>query len=303
MRKFMILIATGLIGTMSTKADQPKWYVAPIVDEKPNLEQGLNAPVWKKALKISFNQLYNASGTSTMYPSETYWLYAGTSLFVGFKFINPDAPELWVAKPNQPHDHPAVFNGENMELFVGDFDSNLYYQLVIDAVGNLYDGEKHSKKWDAKWNYRVKICEKYWTVIVEIPKDILATIWKKGSFITISIGRSSYRSDGTEREMTVLVNPGYHSPTERLFIGEIKPRELGERIDLAVKNLKSMFAAESFPAKVANELDAMDKVARIYCASPNISLAEYRQDYDQYIQFKRKLAELKCDTVLSFIFK
>jgi len=113
-------LASGLVSILllflsgSARADAPRWFVAPVVDKAPDIELGLADPAWEKALKPPFAKLEDGPGDTTKYPIESYWLRAGSSLFVAFKCINPSSPNLWAA-PNQLRDS-NVYTKECIEL-------------------------------------------------------------------------------------------------------------------------------------------------------------------------------------------
>ncbi|MEI6072620.1 MAG: hypothetical protein WCS31_12560 [Verrucomicrobiae bacterium] len=292
----LLLIVSG-----SAWADAPRWFVAPVLDKAPDIELGLADPAWEKALKIPFAKLEDAPGDTSKYPTESYWLRAGGSLFVAFKCTNPSSPKLW-ATDNQLRDS-NVYTKECIELFVGDFAGDLYYQLVVDACGNLFDGQRANAAWNGDWKRKVDRQAGCWTVIYEIPAPILSTIWEPGSFITINVTRHGSNPDGSGGEITSLSPPGAHSPKERVFLGRSNPALLGTNLAQAVKALKANFAKAQLPKSATEKLAAMDAFVAACAGAGDVPLERYQELFAQYVQFEKGLKGLEQDIVLNVIFE
>ena len=299
-------VVSGLVSILllfvsgSARADAPRWFVAPALDKAPDIELGLADPAWEKALKIPFAKLEDAPGDTTKYPTESYWLRAGGSLFVAFKCINPSSPNLW-ATPNQLRDS-NVYTKECVELYVGDFAGDLYYQLVVDACGNLFDGQRTNSSWNGDWKHKVDRQAGCWTVVYEIPAPILSTIWVPGSFITINVTRHGSNPDGSGGEVTSLSPPGAHSPKERVFMGNSNPALLGTNLAQAVKALKANFLKAQLPKSASGKLAAMDAFVATYAGSGDVSLERYQELFAQYVQFGQGIKGLEQEIVLNAIF-
>jgi hypothetical protein len=281
-------------------AEEPKWFSAPALDKAPDLALGLNDPAWAKALRIPFSKLEDAPGDTAKYPTESYWLYANGSLFVGFKCVNPSSPRLWVT-PDQLRD-TGIYTKESVELFVGDVSGDLYYQLIVDAAGNIFDGKRSDHKWNGDWKHKVDRQAGYWTVVYEIPGSILSTIWTPGSFVTIDVTRHGFDPDGSGGEATAISPPGVHSPEDRVFLGRVNPALLGGRLARAVQMLKVKFAKTSFSRDATTKLAAMEAFAATCSGSGDVSLERYRELFRQYVVFGRELKGLEQEIVLRAIF-
>lgn len=109
-----IILLAFMATACSVRAGAPVWFEAPELPEAPRLESGLKDPAWAKALRVP---LEKSDGEIGRFTTESCWLYAGGSLFVGFKCANPDSPRLH-AVPNVPRDQP-IYTKESIELFLG----------------------------------------------------------------------------------------------------------------------------------------------------------------------------------------
>lgn len=256
-KKAAILTAILFSGILSLYAVPPKWFEAPVVNQGPNLQQGLNDPVWQKALKIPFSKFENKPGHTKKYPTESYWLFGDGALYIGFKCVNPNSPKLWQSS-KQPRDNSLLFRHECVEFFIGDIKGDLYYQIAIDTLGNLYDGKQFDKKWDGPQKHKVDIQEGYWTLVVEIPPEMLDTIWCPGSYITFDITRHGHKPDGSGRETMTLSPPGVHSPEDRLFLGSINASLLGTTIKKSIARFKNEYATVKFPKSITNKLEEFE---------------------------------------------
>lgn len=284
----------------TARAAEPKWFVAPVLDKAPDLSQGLNDPAWAKALKVTFTKLEDGPGDTTKYPTESYWFRAGGSLFVGFKCVNPASPKLKVT-PKQLRDS-CIYQDESVELFVGDSDGDLYYQIIVDAAGNIFDGQRSNAGWNGDWKRQVEVKDGYWTVVVELPDPILSTVWQPGSCVTIDVTRHGFNADGSGGETAAISPPGVHSPEDKVFLGSVNPALLGEKLLRSAKEFRGDFAKVSFPKPVVDRLAAMDAFAATCAASGDIPLERYRGFFKQYVQSGRELKGLEEDIVLNAIF-
>ena len=293
----VFLLALGLC---NARAAEPKWFAAPRLDKAPSLDQGLADPVWAQALKIPFVKLNDGPGDTKKYPTESYWLYANGSLFVGFKCVNPDSPRLWVT-PNQTRDQ-SIYTKECVELFLGDFEGGFYYQLIVDAAGNIFDlSSKEGPGWNGDWKCKAEVHPGYWTAVVEIPAPILATLWTPGSFVTLDVTRHGFNPDGSGEEVTTISPPGTHSPEDRVFLGNVNPALLGEKVSQSVKEFKKDFARAPFTKEATAKLVSLEAFAA-ECGKADVSLARYQVLFKRYVQCGRELAELKQDIVVNVIF-
>ncbi|MEI8037741.1 MAG: hypothetical protein WCJ14_05065 [Verrucomicrobiota bacterium] len=295
-------LAAFLFGCVlsAASAAEPRWFVAPALDHAPDIERGLADPAWAKALKIPIAKLEDGPGDTTKYPTESYWLRAGGSLFVAFKCTNPGSPSLW-ATANQLRDS-NIYTKECIELYVGDFAGDLYYQLVVDACGNLFDGQRTDSKWNGDWKRKVERQAGCWTVVYEIPAPILSTIWEQGSLITINATRHGSNPDGSGGEVTALSPPGAHSPKERVFLGSSNPALLGTKLAQAVTAFQANFAKAQLPQSASEKLAAMAAFESTCAGAGEVSLVGYQALFAQYVQFVRRLKGLEQEIVLNNIF-
>ena len=299
--KIITIIFLFFVSLYSLNAATPKWFEAPQLSKAPKLELGLNDTVWSKALKIPFTKLNDESGDTKKYLTESYWFYAEGALYIGFKCYNPSSPKLWNCG-KQPRDNTKLFHRENLELFIGDMDGGLYYQIAIDSNGNLFDGGRSGSGWNGDEKYKVKLYDGYWTLVVEIPPSILSTIWSSGSFITIDVARNSYNADGSEKEVTAISPPGHHSPEDRLFLGSISASQLGVLQSKEVDDFNRELKSVSQPENVSKTLKELKKFAAECHDSGGITLSQYQKMYKQYVENYKSLTKLRCDVVLNFIF-
>jgi len=281
-------------------AGEPKWFVAPVLDKAPNLELGLEDPAWGQALEISITKLENAPGDTIKYPTESYWLRANGSLFVGFKCFNPISPNLW-GTPNQTRDQ-SIYNNESVELFVGNFSGDLYYQLIVDAFGNIFDGKCGNPEWNGDWKCKVDRKGGFWTAVIEIPEPILSTVWNSGSFVTIDATRHAFQADGSGAEKIALALAGNQAPEEKLFLGNITLASLAEKVSQSVNTFKRDSSNVPVSKAVADRLAAIEGFASDCNKPGDVTLERYREMYGRYIQSKRELAELKQEIIMNVIF-
>jgi len=292
------LSAALLLFCVLASAVEPKWFAAPVVDKAPALS--LSDPAWDKALKIPFTKLEDGPGDTTRYPTESYWLRSGGSLFVAFKCVNPSSPKLW-AIPKQLRDS-NIYTKESVELFVGDSDGDLYYQLIFDAAGNIFDGQRFDPKWNGDWKRQVEIKDGYWTAAVELPEPIFSTIWRPGSFMTIDVTRHGFNADGSGGETMAISPPGVHSPEDRVFLGDMNPAALGAKLSQAVGGFKAQFAKTELSAPTAAKLATLLAFVADCAKAGDVDMARYREFHARYVEAGKELRRLEQEVVLDAIF-
>jgi len=285
----------------SAWAGEPKWFAAPELAQTPDLSQGLRDPAWSKALKIPFATMESGEDNGK-YTCESYWLYANGSLCAGFKCVHPESPRLW-GKPDMPRD-ANPYNYECVELYLGDMEGNWFYQLIVDANGNIFDANCRNggAGWNGEWKSVAERHDGFWTLVVELQAPLLEPVWKPGTFLTFNAGRSIFNSDGTGALKTGISPPVFRGPDDKLFLGKISAVELGGKAAKAIGNFKTEFAGTTFTQKTTAKLASLDAFAADCGKAGEVSLERYRELYGRYVQLGRELARLRQDIALNVIF-
>ena len=277
------------------------WFAAPALEQAPELSRGLDDPAWAKALKVAFTKRDDLPGDTQKYPTEVYWLRAGGSLFVGFKCLNPASPNLWVL-PKQLRDS-TIYRKESVELFLGNATGELFYQFIVDAEGNIFDGKLGSPRWDGDWKSKTDRRDGNWTAVIEIPAPLLATVWSTGSFVTMDATRHAFNTDGTGAETTSIVSNGLRSPENKVFLGTINPAALGKTIERGIADFRENFKGVPLPESVAARIPKIEAFAAECQHAGDMTLERYRQFYADFLHTGREIRGLEQELVLNVTVK
>jgi len=278
--KTFLAISWLFLAACSGWAAPGGWFDAPVLEQAPDLSLGLDDPAWAKALKITFAKLEDAGG----------------SLFIGFKCVNPASPKLWVL-PKQLRDS-TIYTKESVEFFLGNATGELFYQFIVDAEGNIFDGKLGSPQWDGDWKCKTDRREGYWTAVVEIPAPLLETVWAPGSFVTMDATRHAFNPDGSGAETTSITSAGVRSPENKVFLGTINPAALGKIIEKGVADFRENFKGVPLPESIAARIPKIEAFAAECQNAGNLTLEHYRQFYADFIQKGREIRGLEQALVL-----
>ena len=204
--------------------------------------------------------------------------------------------------PKQLRDS-SIYNKESVELFLGNATGELFYQFIVDAEGNIFDGKLGSPKWDGDWKCKTGRREGCWTVVIEIPAPLLATVWLPGSFVTMDATRHAFNADGTGAETTSIVSNGLRSPENKVFLGAINPAALGKKIESGVADFRENFKAIALPEPVAARIPKIEAFAAECQHAGDMTLERYRQLYADFLQKGRELRGLEQELVLNITLK
>jgi len=300
MKTFIVILWLSL-AACSAWAGPVGWFAAPALEQAPDLSLGLDDPAWAKALKIPFTKLEDAPGDTKKYPTEIYWLKSGGSVFIGFKSVNPASPKLWVL-PNQLRDS-SIYTKESVEIFLGNATGELFYQFVVDAEGNIFDGKLGSPKWDGDWKCKTDRREGYWTAVIEIPAPLLETVWFPGSFVTMDATRHAFNPDGSGAETTSITSAGVRSPENKVFLGSINPAALGKTLERGVADFRENFKSITLPESIVARIPKIEAFAAECRNAGDVPLDRYLQFYTEFLQKAKEIQQLEQDLVIEIALK
>jgi len=137
------------------------------------------------------------------------------SLFIAFYVLEGPELEVHVADPRRDG---AVYNGEDVEVFIAAEDGRSYLHFAVDPEGNQYDAKGTDASWNGEWTCAVKKIEYFdlemWTCRLVIPFSTIGINPDNVKSIRANFCRTRCPTPGTKREFSSMVVTGdsFHNP-------------------------------------------------------------------------------------------
>ncbi len=184
----------------------PKFENPPVIDGE------LEELVLTKAAKIEkfykcLRGIYSAKETEGK--SEVYLCYTDEALYIGTRGYEDSTKDL--LRKHRGRDS-NVWNDDCWEIFLDtNYDHKTYYQIVVNCIGQVYDGHGMKSEWNGEYKVSAKIKEKFWSMEIEIPfEELHNTKVEKGSIWGFNITR--FRAHDGESCQWVPTYGGHHRP-------------------------------------------------------------------------------------------
>lgn len=144
---------------------------APRFDQTPVIDGKLDDPAWVEASTSGAKVVVdvNDSGSAlTAYPRVAYVGYDANNLYVAFTIFSPAPNNLAASVTSRDG---QVWNDDEVEVFLQPKGKAVFYQIIANAGGAVYDGEHQGLGGD--WNTSGKIATLRdgirWTVEMALP--------------------------------------------------------------------------------------------------------------------------------------
>ncbi|MBI3830633.1 MAG: hypothetical protein HY291_14020 [Planctomycetes bacterium] len=147
--------------------DRPAVLV-PKISKGPMIDGKLDDSVWKKAPVLRFKYT-DGRADPPKHDTEARVLASKDAFFVAFRCADSELKNLKAEKRDRDTE---IWEDDSVEIFLASSESaeEPYHQVIVNAVGSIYDGYMKGEGWECK-NLKVVTGreEKAWTVEVEIP--------------------------------------------------------------------------------------------------------------------------------------
>lgn len=216
----MATIAWALALTASA-ADDTTSVKVPRLSGSIVLDGRLDEAVWSKAPSFEISEEL-ADGKATgrrLGPGHQTFVRLwrdGDALYLGFRCENPDLPMFLNAYPKRRDG--AVWDDENVEIFVRSEDEPLNRQFTFNLLGSVYDGTwgaAVSAEWNGDWQVATTVVRGAWYAEMRIPFSTLSA----ADAILINCCRSSFDACG-QRRSSAWKAPGWFAPLIRIKLKE-----------------------------------------------------------------------------------
>lgn len=278
-------------------------YQIPEIKGDIDIEKGLSAPAWQKAIQINVEKTAEGAKADPRYLTETHWLFNGESLYVAARCLNPDAPKLFAEKRGRDG---HLWEQECLEIFPGDRygKDGKYLQLVINPNGDIFDHQKGTPfaTWNGNLTCAVTREKGAWTAILRIPVSDLKGIWEQGAFMTLNMCRGAFNADGSGEKRIHLAPPAPHNPTEIMFLGAANPALLGDKLEPymdALQQTRKLVGDVKFNQKVLTKAEKFRDACK---KAGEVSPQQFMDLLTTYDNEKKALNSLKSDLIIDYMF-
>lgn len=142
--------------------------LVPKISKGPVIDGTLDDSVWKKAPVLRF-KFTDGRKDEPAHPTEARVLAGKDAFYVAFRCFDSDVKNVKADKRDRDTE---IWEDDCVEIFLASSESaeEPYHQVIVNAVGSIYDGYMKGEGWECK-NLKVATGreEKAWTVEVEIP--------------------------------------------------------------------------------------------------------------------------------------
>lgn len=137
----------------------------PVTDAPPTIDGNLSDPVWAKAARVRID-LTNM-GKDVTKPTEAFLAYDAEKLYIAFRCTESKLDAL---QKNADERDEFAFQDDSVEIFFDMQDKDAkYVQLVVNAIGTIYDEKSYDFSWNPEWQAASGREPGAWTVEAAIP--------------------------------------------------------------------------------------------------------------------------------------
>lgn len=214
MRNTLLFVCLAvMVPTMALAADSHPIGVYPVerVDEGAITVDGrLDDAAWENAPLVS-----GFVDFETRIPCEVQTafrvVYDDRYLYFGVHCDEPDMERLTPVRV--PRDEHAIFRGETVEVFIDPHHTHdLYYQIVFNAAGSLYDGMGESTVWNSNALIETHLGEDFWSAELAIPWSSLGEDLTPGRLLGFNVNRNRHLGISSQWMTWAIVESGFHDP-------------------------------------------------------------------------------------------
>jgi len=225
---FSIIISFLLISTLT--AQSKKSIEAYLIDSPLLIDGKLDEAVYTTAKPAGdFVQLQPYNGKPAMQPTEVYFFYDQSAIYVGAKLFDnhPDSIFNYMTERDNTgiSDYFGVyFDPYNQgQLAYGFFITPAGIQIDIKAVKNS-DGDNEDGNWNAVWQSKTCLTKDGWTVEMRIPYSALRFSEKTGSTWGLNMFRNirRYNSNNSWNLIDRKINGFIHQEGQLTGLKNIK---------------------------------------------------------------------------------
>lgn len=195
-------------------------YPCPLAKQPPTIDGKLDEACWsgsdaqgQEAPLVSGFTFYNKQQLVDVQTAFRL-LHDDKALYVGVRCEEPLAKRLTQSPPSFRDDHPGVFGGEAIELFLDPFhDHANYYQIAVSLNGTLFDGKGTDTTWNSDTKVAVTLSEDCWTVEMAIPwADFELTTIKPGTLLGFNLCRDRNVNEARQWTCWSQIEANFHDP-------------------------------------------------------------------------------------------
>lgn len=229
MRSFIVVLTVLCLTTVSQAGDQYdiKVYPAPRA-LSPIVVDGVAADAaWDRAPLSSGFTFYNKPEVAEPLTSIMV-AWDETNLYLMVTCQEPNIARL--TPVNYARDSSNIFHGEAVEIFIDpEHSHNRYYQIAVNAAGNVYDSVRTDPSWNARVQAAVQMGDDYWTLEVAVPWADMEATPKAGQVVGLNVCRDRYLGANKQWTNWAQTAANFHDP-ERFGHIVLSPdaRRLGE---------------------------------------------------------------------------
>lgn len=169
--------------------------------------------------------------------------YDETNLYAGIVCLEPRADVL----ARRAAEGTLGSSGESVELFVDPGGDGVYYQFIVGASGDRWEGRQLDPEWTAPWDAAVGLTAQGYVVEISVPFESLGARPDTGSLWRVNVTRSRGLGDQGELSCWSNTEGGFHAPHRFGYL------VFGDFADYFQTRLKSSTAAAAARIKALRE--------------------------------------------------
>lgn len=197
-----------------------------IPDGTVSVDGRLQEPVWRQT---EWQGDWHLPGTDKVspYPAAVAFAYDADNLYVGVRI----AVKVQSRQERLPKDHAKVWGMESVELFLANPENlNAFRQFVVNAAGNLWDGQDGDGFINFNFSAAAQISEDGWTAEFAVPWKTLAVNPAETKLLRVNLAHTVWLNRQTNESRSggcwSLHKKGYREPQSFGFVLLAQPHEI-----------------------------------------------------------------------------
>ncbi len=228
--KYIITTLMAFLFAVHTFAQEKKSVEAIRIDTPLTIDGVLDEAVYKQAKPASnFVQLQPYNGKPSMQPTEAYFFYDQSAIYVGAMLYDNHPDSIFNLLTERDNTGMSDYFGVYIDpynqgqLAYGFFITPAGVQVDIKAIKS--DGDNEDGNWNAVWESKTRVTDKGWVVEMRIPFSELRFSEKSGSTWGLNMFRNirRYNSNNSWNFIDRNVSGFIHQEGQLTGIKNVKP--------------------------------------------------------------------------------
>jgi hypothetical protein len=228
--KFAIITIIALLLAANSQAQEKKSIEVLKIETPMTIDGVLDEAVYKLVKPATdFVQLQPYNGKPSFQPTEVYFFYDQTAIYVGAMLYDSAPDSIFNLLTERDNTGMADYFGVYIDPYnqgqvaYGFFITPAGVQIDLKATKS--DGDNEDGNWNAVWESKTRITDKGWTVEMRIPYSALRFSEKAGSIWGLNMFRNirRYNSNNSWNFIDRTISGFIHQEGQMTGIKEVKP--------------------------------------------------------------------------------